>query len=105
VVFQEKTLNCIDCGKSFIFTVEEQEFFASKGYASEPKRCPACRQKRRSERFGNDGNGHTPTGPRQMFPAICARCGKETTVPFQPRGDRPVYCRECFEIIKKQQSA
>ena len=28
--------------------------------------------------------------------ATCANCGRETEVPFQPRGDRPVYCRDCF---------
>jgi len=31
-----------------------------------------------------------------MYPAVCADCGQETEVPFQPRGDRPVYCRDCF---------
>lgn len=102
MAFQEKILTCIDCGKTFTFTVEEQEFFASKGYTNEPKRCPACRQKKRSERTGD--NGHTGQGSRQMYPAICARCGKETMVPFQPRGDRPVYCRECYEIMKNTQS-
>jgi len=32
-----------------------------------------------------------------MYPAKCANCGKETEVPFQPRGDKPVYCRDCFQ--------
>jgi CxxC-x17-CxxC domain-containing protein len=98
--FKTKTLICSECGNKFTFTAEEQEFFASKGYTNEPKRCPACRQKRRSGRFHSGGNG----GERRMFPAICARCGKETTVPFEPRGDRPVYCRECYEIIRAEQS-
>jgi CxxC-x17-CxxC domain-containing protein len=31
-----------------------------------------------------------------MYPAICSNCGKETEVPFMPRSDKPVYCRECF---------
>jgi CxxC-x17-CxxC domain-containing protein len=31
-----------------------------------------------------------------MYPATCARCGQQTQVPFQPRGDRPVYCSNCF---------
>ena len=31
-----------------------------------------------------------------MYPAVCAQCGKDTEVPFQPRGDRPVYCSDCF---------
>ncbi len=32
-----------------------------------------------------------------MHDVICADCGKATQVPFKPRGDRPVYCRECFQ--------
>lgn len=35
--------------------------------------------------------------PRQMFDAVCASCGKEAKVPFEPRGDRPVYCSDCFQ--------
>ena len=31
-----------------------------------------------------------------MHPAVCSRCGKATEVPFLPRGDKPVYCRECY---------
>jgi CxxC-x17-CxxC domain-containing protein len=27
---------------------------------------------------------------------VCAQCGTDTEVPFQPRGDRPVYCSDCF---------
>ena len=47
MAFTEKSLQCADCGKTFAFTAEEQEFFASKGYTNEPKRCPTCRQTRR----------------------------------------------------------
>lgn len=39
----------------------------------------------------------SPGGERQMYEVICDGCGCTTQVPFQPRGDRPVYCRECFE--------
>lgn len=86
---ENKTLNCADCGADFTFSVEDQEFFQSKGYTNEPKRCPSCRQTRKSERYGS-------RPPRQMFPATCAECGKNTEVPFQPRGDRPVYCSDCY---------
>jgi CxxC-x17-CxxC domain-containing protein len=97
MAFTEKQLQCSDCGKSFPFTAEEQEFFASKGYTNEPKRCPTCRSNRRAERFSGGGSGGGASrGPRQMFPAVCAQCGKQTEVPFQPRGDKPVYCRDCF---------
>jgi CxxC-x17-CxxC domain-containing protein len=90
--FQDKTLQCSDCGISFTFSATEQEFFASKGFTNEPKRCPSCRQSRKTERGGASGYG----SQRQMFPAVCAQCGKDTQVPFQPRGDRPVYCSDCY---------
>jgi len=91
VAYTDKTLTCQDCGQSFTFSGEDQEFFATKGY-SEPKRCPSCREARKAER-GDGGGGRSY---RQMYPAVCAECGKETEVPFEPRGDRPVYCRDCF---------
>ena len=93
--FQEKQLTCAECGASFAFTPEEQEFFASKGYTNEPKRCPPCRQARKERTGGYGGRGQ-----RQMFPATCAQCGKQTEVPFQPRGDRPVYCSDCYTKVK-----
>ena len=43
------------------------------------------------------GGGGYNSGPRQMYPAVCSNCGKATEVPFQPRTDKPVYCRECFQ--------
>jgi CxxC-x17-CxxC domain-containing protein len=94
--FTDKTLQCSDCGISFTFTAEEQEFYAAKGYANEPKRCPACREARRSQR--DSSRGYRPM--RQMYPAVCAQCGKECEVPFEPREGRPVYCRECYSKIK-----
>ena len=94
--FQDRDLQCADCGATFTFTTGEQEFFSAKGFTNEPRRCPSCRQARKSE-----GGGGSYGAPRQMFPAICAECGKSTEVPFQPRGDKPVYCNDCF---RKNQS-
>ena len=90
MTLQDKTLTCADCGQSFTFTAGEQEFFQSKGYTNEPRRCPTCRASRRSESSG------VARGPRQMYPATCAQCGKQTEVPFEPRNGRPVYCSDCF---------
>ena len=95
--FQDKSLECSDCGATFTFTAEEQEFFQSKGYTNEPKRCPACRQARKTQRYGDGGYGYRP---RQMFSAVCAQCGKETEVPFEPREGRPVYCSECYTKVR-----
>lgn len=36
-------------------------------------------------------------GPREMHKITCSECGKDSEVPFRPRPDTPVYCRECFQ--------
>ena len=93
--YQDRMLVCAECGQSFAFTADEQAYHAEKGYANEPKRCPSCRQNRRDARVnGNASGGYRRE--REMFPAVCANCGKDTMVPFQPKGYRPVYCQECF---------
>ena len=90
----DKTLVCRDCGQEFTFTVGEQEFYLSRGLLNEPSRCPECRAVRRRERSGGYGE-------RPVYSAICAACGKETTVPFRPREERPVYCKECYTKMKE----
>ncbi len=94
--YTDKTLTCVECGAEFTFSAEDQEYHASRGFTNEPKRCPTCREARRgggSYRGGGGGGGY---GSRQMYSVVCADCGQQTEVPFQPRGDRPVYCRDCF---------
>ena len=100
--FQDKSIQCSDCGTTFTFSAEEQELFQSRGYVNEPKRCPSCRQERKALRYGNsyrnDSYGYRPQ--REMFPATCAECGKDTEVPFEPRGDKPVYCSDCYRKVR-----
>lgn len=92
---QDKTLACKDCGASFIFSVRDQEFYAEKGFENEPQRCRDCRSARKTQRPAGGG-------VREMFEAICAQCSVATTVPFKPRGDRPVYCRACYSTLAPQ---
>lgn len=87
--YQDKTLVCKDCGKEFVFTAGEQEFYAEKGFQNEPGRCHECRA---AKKHGH-GNGESS---RKMYEVKCAQCGKTTQVPFEPKTDRPVYCRDCF---------
>ncbi|MFC1994654.1 zinc-ribbon domain containing protein [Chloroflexota bacterium] len=99
----DKILECVECGASFTFTASEQEFFASKGYTNEPKRCPDCREARKQQRRGSSG-GYDSYGyqrQREMYPAVCASCGKDTQVPFEPRDGRPVYCSDCYTRIRR----
>jgi CxxC-x17-CxxC domain-containing protein len=114
----DKTITCRDCGEGFTFTAGEQAFYQERGF-SEPQRCASCRAERKSQRAasGQDAGGYASggyasggystgggysrgggysSGSRQMFPAVCSSCGKETEVPFQPTSGKPVYCRECF---------
>jgi CxxC-x17-CxxC domain-containing protein len=105
--FQDKTLVCRDCGQDFVFTAGEQEFYQQRGLTNEPGRCADCRRARKAQQGGGSyssgnsyggggGGGGYERAPRQMFDAVCSSCGKETQVPFQPRGDKPVYCSDCF---------
>jgi len=106
VSYQERTLTCIECGQPFIFSADDQAYHALKAYTNEPKRCPTCRQSRRDQRGGSYSSGSGGYGgggssgggyAREMFSVKCANCGKDAQVPFQPRGDRPVYCQDCFD--------
>ena len=102
MTYTDKTLLCGDCGLEFVIRAAEQQRQATAGYRSEPRRCPQCRTARKS----TDELHRTPLprsrrgigriGTRTLFPAICAACGRETRLPFKPRGDRPPYCTDCF---------
>ena len=115
--FADKTLTCRDCGMDFVFTAGEQEFYASKGFVNEPTRCPSCRQNRKSQ-MSSGGGSREDRPPRSSSPSpygagasaaprervsykvTCANCGQETTVPFVPRGTKPVYCSDCFDQMR-----
>ncbi len=122
--YANKTLACRDCGTEFVFTAGEQEFYAQKGFTNEPTRCPSCRQQRKqsvgrgngggggygerdsygngggygNERRGGGGGGYGrgTGGEREMHTVQCAECGGNAQVPFIPRGDKPVYCDNCY---------
>jgi len=106
-VYTDETLSCVDCNSQFIFSSGEQQFFASKGFQNKPNRCPECRSARKAQRgtSGGSGGGASYSGAsggggrgaaREMFQTTCSQCGQTAEVPFQPRGDKPVYCRDCF---------
>ena len=98
MAFQDQTLTCRDCGNSFVWTASEQEFYQSKGFQNAPVRCPSCRQAKKARMDGGSSRGGG--GQRQMYEITCSNCGKKDMVPFQPRGDRPVLCSDCFRKQK-----
>ncbi|PIU03325.1 zinc-binding protein [Candidatus Shapirobacteria bacterium CG08_land_8_20_14_0_20_39_18] len=91
MAFADQNLKCRDCGADFVWTASEQEFYQQKGFTNAPVRCPACRQAKKQERMTD----------RKMYPITCAQCGKTDEVPFEPRGDRPVLCKDCFKKSKE----
>ena len=72
-MYEDKTLVCKECGKEFVFTAGEQEFYAERGFQNEPQRCKSCR----------DARKNAARGPREFFTATGAACGGEARVPFE----------------------
>ncbi|MBE6716070.1 MAG: zinc-binding protein [Ruminococcaceae bacterium] len=89
-MYEDKTLQCKECGNEFVFTAGEQEFYAEKGFVNEPQRCKECRNARKQ----------AAKGEREYFVTTCSQCGGEAKVPFKPRDDRAVLCSECFAKSK-----
>ncbi|HYO44560.1 MAG TPA: zinc-ribbon domain containing protein [Candidatus Limnocylindrales bacterium] len=111
MTYTDRTMICVDCGVEFIHSAADQEFYAQKGFTSDPKRCASCRAYRRTSRDGGGPEAPSPGGPRgyertddrtpkEYFVAICSSCGNQAQVPFKPRMDKPVYCSDCFRSIK-----
>ena len=105
-MYQDETLSCTDCGRDFTFTSGEQTFYATKGFTNKPNRCQDCRAARKAQggrpgggagASSSGGYGTSPRPERAMFSATCSQCGAEAKVPFEPRSDKPVYCRDCFQ--------
>ena len=61
----DEAINCADCRAEFIFTESEATFFASKEL-TKPRRCKACRQKRKDAKAGEVG---ATASPIQAVPA------------------------------------
>lgn len=103
--FEDLSIPCIDCAQQFIWTGGEQAFFRDKQLLNPPKRCKDCK-KAKNVRLEAIENAKV-TGQRHRIEvnADCARCGKNTTVPFYPCQGRPVYCRGCYSEISSKAAA
>ena len=107
MTYTDQTRTCRDCGNEFTWTAGEQEFYASRGLTNPPSRCPECRAARKAGggfsgggRGGYSGGGrgsYEDRAPREMYEARCDSCGGVARVPFVPRGDKPVYCSDCYK--------
>jgi CxxC-x17-CxxC domain-containing protein len=103
--FQDRRLDCVDCGGAFVFSAGEQQFHTARGFTEAPKRCEACRAARKSRHVFEHGEDRPRSRPqREMFDASCASCGVAAKIPFRPATGRPVYCRECYGARQSQGS-
>jgi len=50
--------------------------------------------------YRNSGDERKP----KMHKVICADCGDKCQIPFEPKFNRPVYCSECFQKNKPEES-
>ena len=82
MTYVDRQLSCVDCGVEFIHSAADQEYYAQKGFTSDPKRCASCRAYRRSSRDGGSYDVRSLGGPRgyertddrapkEYFAAIC----------------------------------
>ena len=77
--FQDKSLNCVDCGAEFIWTAGEQLFFADKNFKNEPKRCKSCKAKRAARPAPARRSG--PRARRDHDQLLGVRQGNHRAVP------------------------
>ena len=85
-MYEDKTLQCRECGQEFIFSAGEQEFYQQKGLVNAPGRCPSCRQRRRQVMSG----ASRERTPREMHTIVCAECGADLNQPPDPTMTRPL---------------
>lgn len=88
MMYTDQTLICKDCGKNFVFTARDQEFFAQKGFTNAPTRCRDCRLKKKvtSDAAAN----------RVIYKITCKKCGKVGEMAVEPRKPHDVFCADCF---------
>ena len=111
MAYTDQVLTCTDCGIDFVFSASEQEFFAQKGFSSAPKRCSSCRAQRRAAGGGSYGNGGELRRERRRDARTAvarARCSTPCAPDAArtprsrsgPTGARPVYCSDCFRLMR-----
>jgi len=74
--FENKTLTCRQCGKEFVFTSGEQEFYELKGF-NPPSRCSECRPPKAN---------HPPS-------LVCSQCKNAI------EKDGSIYCKACLASV------
>lgn len=117
---KDTTLTCMDCGGEFPFTVQDFQWFMQHKEYTTPTRCLPCRKRRKEERErlarevedegreidspvdpSTDTVSSTAKAEKPRTEVTCSGCGKQTTVPFVPRNNAPLYCQDCYKSRKQ----
>jgi hypothetical protein len=96
-MYTDKSLNCRDCEKPFVFTARDQEFYAQKGFTNPPTRCKDCRLRKKT--------ADQAAANRTLFKITCKVCGKVGEMATEPRKPDDVMCSECFYAEFEKQIA
>jgi DNA repair exonuclease SbcCD ATPase subunit len=82
-------LVCRECGKPFLFTEGEQEFYKHKGLNT-PSRCPECRVTKRAQSQSQSQPQSIPVPQVQVQPLVCSHCRTEL------EKDESIFCTACL---------
>ena len=101
--YADKTLSCVECGGEFVFTAGEQEFHQQKGFTNEPVAAQAAARRGVRSAMADPTVRTRVAAVEAVTAALRASSSplpalpwQQARIPFQPRGDRPVYCSDCF---------
>ncbi len=89
---------CSDCGKDCKVPFKPtsgKPIYCSSCFEKYDKKDSGDRKPRRDSRKSHD---------RDMYSAVCDKCGKDCKVPFKPSSDKPIYCSDCFEQINENKN-
>lgn len=85
--FEDKKLECEECGTEFLWDASEQAYFEKKGFKKVPKRCRACRAKKKIQEKEEKENEKEIT---------CVKCGKKSFITTELAPDEEALCLECY---------
>ncbi len=80
---------CADCGAKFDLPFEPR--------TDKPVFCNDCfKNKKNQDQGRGDYRRGSDNRNREMFSAVCDKCGSKCEVPFRPSGGKPIFCDNCF---------
>lgn len=86
IELKDLKLICKDCGDTFIFTAEDQKFYAKQGFTNAPARCKTCREEFQKKKYKG----------QELVNVKCFKCKKVGKIVTKPSIPNKVLCADCF---------